>query len=462
MKPMWAARSREHMVDAPAARTRRSRLLWSAGAVVPGAYGWAVSPMPALSRCTASSRPPSQLELNYSPTPGRVTEVSKASVTCTGRCPSEPRPRTPPRSCHACIGSLLCSNDGCWRSTRAGSGPTRSTTTSTNSPSASIGVTRAPVACSSTDCFTKPSGLRLTHTAHSSAAASTDPPPAPIAPESRSSGHCNEGDSPTVPNGSGGAGTWTSIRSVASVIMGGGQTMSQANTTAAPDLARTQPLDAEDLRLIDAYWRAANYLSVGQIYLLDNPLLTRPLKLEDIKPRLLGHWGTTPGLNLIYAHAGRAIKKRSLNAIYIMGPGHGGPAGVANSYLEGSYTERYPDVTMDETGLRKLFRQFSFPGGIPSHNAPETPGSIHEGGELGYALVHAYGAAFDNPSLKVFCIIGDGEAESGPLAASWHSNKFLNPARDGAVLPILHLNGFKIANPTVLARIPEGELLELM
>jgi len=238
--------------------------------------------------------------------------------------------------------------------------------------------------------------------------------------------------------------------------------MSQANTTAAPDLARTQPLDAEDLRLIDAYWRAANYLSVGQIYLLDNPLLTRPLKVEDIKPRLLGHWGTTPGLNLIYAHAGRAIKKRSLNAIYIMGPGHGGPAGVANAYLEGSYTERYPDVTMDETGLRKLFRQFSFPGGIPSHNAPETPGSIHEGGELGYALVHAYGAAFDNPSLKVFCIVGDGEAESGPLAASWHSNKFLNPARDGAVLPILHLNGYKIANPTVLARIPEGELLELM
>src|SRR6266540_6522742 len=201
MKPMWAARSREHMVDAPAARKRRSRLLWSAGAVVPCAYGWAVSPMPALSRCTASSRPPSQLELNYSPTPGRVTEVSKASVTCTGRCPSEPRPRTPPRSCHACIGSLLCSNDGCWRSTRAGSGPTRSTTTSTNSPSASIGVTRAPVACSSTDCFTKPSGLRLTHTAHSSAAASTDPPPAPIAPESRSSGHCNEGDSPMCPNG---------------------------------------------------------------------------------------------------------------------------------------------------------------------------------------------------------------------------------------------------------------------
>ncbi|HEY3085187.1 MAG TPA: phosphoketolase family protein, partial [Candidatus Dormibacteraeota bacterium] len=214
--------------------------------------------------------------------------------------------------------------------------------------------------------------------------------------------------------------------------------------------------------VLNAYWRAANYLSVGQIYLLDNPLLRRPLKLEDIKPRLLGHWGTTPGLNFIYAHASRVIKKRDLDAIYIMGPGHGGPAGVANAYLEGTYTERYPDVTMDATGLRRLFRQFSFPGGIPSHNAPETPGSIHEGGELGYALVHAYGAAFDNPGLTVFCIVGDGEAESGPLAASWHSNKFLNPARDGAVLPILHLNGYKIANPTVLARIPEQELLELM
>ena len=238
--------------------------------------------------------------------------------------------------------------------------------------------------------------------------------------------------------------------------------MGQARTAAPPDLARAAPLDAEELRVLHAYWRAANYLSVGQIYLLDNPLLSRPLKLEDIKPRLLGHWGTTPGLNFIYAHASRVIKKRDLDAIYIMGPGHGGPAGVANAYLEGTYTERYPDVTMDETGLRKLFRQFSFPGGIPSHNAPETPGSIHEGGELGYALVHAYGAAFDNPDLTVFCIVGDGEAESGPLAASWHSNKFLNPARDGAVLPILHLNGYKIANPAVLARIPEPELLELM
>jgi len=224
----------------------------------------------------------------------------------------------------------------------------------------------------------------------------------------------------------------------------------------------TNPLSTDYLRKMDAYWRAANYLSVGQIYLLDNPLLSRPLKLEDVKPRLLGHWGTTPGLNLIYAHASRVIKKRDLDAIYVMGPGHGGPAGVANAYLEGTYTERYPDVSLDEAGLRKLFRQFSFPGGIPSHNAPETPGSIHEGGELGYALVHAYGAAFDNPDLKVFCIVGDGEAESGPLAASWHSTKFVNPARDGAVLPILHLNGYKIANPTVLARIPEEELLDLM
>ncbi|HET7420641.1 MAG TPA: phosphoketolase family protein [Candidatus Dormibacteraeota bacterium] len=238
--------------------------------------------------------------------------------------------------------------------------------------------------------------------------------------------------------------------------------MSQTRTASPPDVARAQPLGADELRLIHAYWRAANYLSVGQIYLLDNPLLKRPLKLEDVKPRLLGHWGTTPGLNLIYAHAGRVIKKRDLDAIYIMGPGHGGPAGVANAYLEGTYTERYPDVTLDETGLRKLFRQFSFPGGIPSHNAPETPGSIHEGGELGYALTHAYGAAFDNPGLLVFCIVGDGEAETGPLAASWHSNKFVDPERDGAVLPILHLNGYKIANPTVLARIPEKELIELM
>ena len=226
--------------------------------------------------------------------------------------------------------------------------------------------------------------------------------------------------------------------------------------------ARTRSLSADDLRKIDAYWRAANYLSVGQIYLLDNPLLTEPLKLAHIKPRLLGHWGTTPGLNLIYAHANRVIKERDLDAIYIMGPGHGGPAAVANAYLEGTYTEVYSDITLDAPGLRKLFRQFSFPGGIPSHVAPETPGSIHEGGELGYALVHAYGAAFDNPGLTVFCVIGDGEAETGPLAASWHSNKFVNPRRDGAVLPILHLNGYKIANPTLLARMPEEELTWLL
>src|SRR6202165_2315673 len=222
------------------------------------------------------------------------------------------------------------------------------------------------------------------------------------------------------------------------------------------------PLRKDELRLINAYWRAANYISVGQIYLLDNPLLGKPLSLDDIKPRLLGHWGTTPGLNLIYAHANRVIKSRDLDAIYIMGPGHGGPAAVANAYLEGTYSEVYPEITMDSAGRRKLFRQFSFPGGIPSHVAPETPGSIHEGGELGYALVHAYGAAFDNPDLTVFCVVGDGEAETGPLATSWHSNKFLNPARDGAVLPILHLNGYKIANPTVLARIPEQELHELL
>ena len=238
--------------------------------------------------------------------------------------------------------------------------------------------------------------------------------------------------------------------------------MNQIRTAAAPDLAHAQPLSKDELRRIDAYWRAANYLSVGQIYLLDNPLLERSLKIEDVKPRLLGHWGTTPGINFIYAHANRVIKKRDLDAIYVMGPGHGGPGGVANAYLEGTYTERYPDITMDEVGMRKLFRQFSFPGGIPSHNAPETPGSIHEGGELGYAVVHAYGAAFDNPDLVVFCIVGDGEAETGPLAASWHSNKFLNPVRDGAVLPILHLNGYKIANPTVLARIPDDELFDLM
>jgi len=230
----------------------------------------------------------------------------------------------------------------------------------------------------------------------------------------------------------------------------------------APDVGLRRPLGEEALRLIDAYWRAANYLSVGQIYLLDNPLLQRPLALQDIKPRLLGHWGTTPGLNMIYAHLNRTIRERDLDAMYVIGPGHGGPAAVANAYLEGTYSETYPDISMDESGMRKLFRQFSFPGGIPSHVAPETPGSIHEGGELGYALLHAYGAAFDNPGLTVFCVVGDGEAETGPLAASWHSNKFLNPARDGAVLPILHLNGYKIANPTVLARIPEGELANLL
>src|SRR5204863_5831428 len=233
-------------------------------------------------------------------------------------------------------------------------------------------------------------------------------------------------------------------------------------TGSRPAAALEGPLSAAELNKLDAYWRAANYLSVGQIYLLNNPLLREPLQVKHVKPRLLGHWGTTPGLNFLYAHLNRVIKARDLDAIFICGPGHGGPAMVANAYLEGTYTETYPDVRRDETGIRNLFRQFSFPGGIPSHNAPETPGSIHEGGELGYALVHAYGAAFDNPKLTVFCIVGDGEAETGPLAASWHSNKFLNPARDGAVLPILHLNGYKIANPTVLARIPESELLELM
>ena len=222
------------------------------------------------------------------------------------------------------------------------------------------------------------------------------------------------------------------------------------------------PLADDELRLLDAYWRAANYLSVGQIYLLDNPLLREPLRLEHVKPRLLGHWGTTPGLNLIYAHMNRAITAHGLNAIFVAGPGHGGPALVANTYLEGTYSEIYPRIGRDEDGLRRLFRQFSFPGGVPSHVAPETPGSIHEGGELGYALVHAYGAAFDNPDLLVCCVVGDGEAETGPLAASWHSNKFVDPRRDGVVLPILHLNGFKIANPTVLARIPEDELAELL
>ena len=218
---------------------------------------------------------------------------------------------------------------------------------------------------------------------------------------------------------------------------------------------------AEELQLLDAYWRAANYLSVGQIYLLDNPLLREPLRREHVKPRLLGHWGTTPGLNLVYAHLNRVIRARDLNAIYICGPGHGGPGMVANAYLEGTYGELYSDITESEEGMRRLFRQFSFPGGIPSHDAPETPGSIHEGGELGYALAHAYGAAFDNPDLLVACVVGDGEAETGPLATSWHANKFVNPERDGTVLPILHLNGYKIANPTVLARITERELLAL-
>jgi xylulose-5-phosphate/fructose-6-phosphate phosphoketolase len=217
-----------------------------------------------------------------------------------------------------------------------------------------------------------------------------------------------------------------------------------------------------ELELLDAYWRAANYLSVGQIYLLDNPLLREPLRPEHVKPRLLGHFGTTPGLNLIYAHMNRAIRERDLDAIYVTGPGHGGPGIVANAYLEGTYSELYPHVSRDEAGLKELFRQFSFPGGIPSHAAPETPGSIHEGGELGYALAHAFGAAFDNPNLVVCCVVGDGEAETGPLATSWHATKFLSPQTDGAVLPVLHLNGYKIANPTVLARIPEDELLSLL
>jgi len=212
------------------------------------------------------------------------------------------------------------------------------------------------------------------------------------------------------------------------------------------------------LASIDAWWRAANYLSVGQIYLYDNPLLRKPLERAHIKPRLLGHWGTTPGLNFIYAHLNRIIQERDSNVLYIAGPGHGGPGLVANAYLEGTYSEVYPEIAQDEAGMQRLFKQFSFPGGIPSHVAPETPGSIHEGGELGYSLSHAYGAAFDNPDLIVACVVGDGEAETGPLATSWHSNKFLNPVRDGAVLPILHLNGYKIAGPTVLARIPHAEL----
>src|SRR5213080_1451068 len=221
-------------------------------------------------------------------------------------------------------------------------------------------------------------------------------------------------------------------------------------------------LSQEELEKIDKYWRAANFLSVGQIYLLDNALLKEPLSLEHVKPRLLGHWGTTPGLNFIYVHLNRVIKAHDLSMIYICGPGHGGPAIVANTYLEGSYSELYPNVSEDYEGMHRLFKQFSFPGGIPSHTAAEVPGSMHEGGELGYALSHAFGAALDNPDLIVTCVVGDGEAETGPLAASWHSNKFLDQVGDGAVLPILHLNGYKIANPTVLARIPHDELEALL
>jgi len=236
---------------------------------------------------------------------------------------------------------------------------------------------------------------------------------------------------------------------------------SHARADASREDASRTPLSCGDFHKIDAYWRASNYLSVGQIYLLGNPLLKEPLKREHIKPRLLGHWGTTPGLNFIYVHLNRIIKAHDLNMIYLAGPGHGGPAIVAHTYLEGTYSEFYSNITLDEDGLRKLFKQFSFPGGIPSHVAPETPGSIHEGGELGYVLSHAFGAVFDNPDLIAACVIGDGEAETGPLATSWHSNKFLNPARDGCVLPILHLNGYKIANPCFLARIPNDELRKL-
>ncbi len=234
-------------------------------------------------------------------------------------------------------------------------------------------------------------------------------------------------------------------------------------TTTSPDVkTQTNPLSDDELRRIHAYWRAANYLSVGQIYLWDNALLKEPLRIEHIKPRLLGHWGTTPGLNFVYVHCNRVIKKYDLDMIYVCGPGHGGPGMVANTWLEGTYSELYPNVSLDAHGMNLLFRQFSFPGGIPSHAAPETPGSINEGGELGYSLLHAYGAVFDNPNLFACCVIGDGEAETGALAASWHSNKFLNPAHDGAVIPILHLNGYKIAGPTVLARIPKEELADLL
>ena len=238
--------------------------------------------------------------------------------------------------------------------------------------------------------------------------------------------------------------------------------MTYSQTATAQARGERAPLDDEELRLIQGWWRAANYLSVGQIYLLDNPLLREPLRPKHVKPRLLGHWGTTPGLNFIYAHMNRVIRRDGLSAIFVTGPGHGGPGLVASTWLEGTYSEVYPHIGRDEDGMRRLFRQFSFPGGVPSHVAPETPGSIHEGGELGYALVHAYGAVFDNPELLVCCVVGDGEAETGPLATSWHSNKFVDPRRDGAVLPVLHLNGYKIANPTVLARIPRDELRALL
>jgi xylulose-5-phosphate/fructose-6-phosphate phosphoketolase len=241
------------------------------------------------------------------------------------------------------------------------------------------------------------------------------------------------------------------------------KSMSVENSINLVEEERTMegPLSEEELKLINAYWRAGNYLSVGQIYLYDNPMLKEPLKLEHIKPRLLGHWGTTPGLNFIYVHLNRVIKAHDLNVIYVTGPGHGGPALVANTYLEGTYSELYPQISQDEEGMKKLFKQFSFPGGIPSHAAPETPGSINEGGELGYSIAHSYGAVFDNPDLIAVCVVGDGEAETGPLATAWHSNKFINPERDGAVLPILHLNGYKIANPTVLGRVSHAEIEDL-
>ena len=227
-------------------------------------------------------------------------------------------------------------------------------------------------------------------------------------------------------------------------------------------VASAAPLSSESLQRIHAYWRAANYLSVAQLYLRDNPLLREPLLLEHVKKQQLGHWGTTPGQNFIYAHLNRVIQRDDLNMFYISGPGHGGPAVVANTYLEGTYSEVYPDISLDEAGLRKLFQQFSAPGGISSHASPQTPGSLHEGGELGYCLSHAFGAVFDNPDLIAACVVGDGEAETGPLATSWHGNKFLNPVTDGVVLPILHLNGYKISNPTVLARITHEELEQLL